>query len=189
MPAEWYALQTRPRYERFAATALAEIGYERFLPLMTVRHRWSDRVANLEVPVFPGYVFCRFDANVRLPVLLAPGVCRIVGLGKTPVPVDPAEIAAIRSVVESGLRATPWPYLDAGTRVRIVGGPLRGVEGILLKVASTERLVVGVSLLRRSLSVEIDETWAMPVNALEQRMRDADRDRRLGLGRESKGRE
>ena len=161
----WYAIRVRSRFERVAAAALAGKGYEEFLPLRRSSRHWSDRSKELDLPLFPGYVFCRFDATGRLlPILTTPGVISIVGAGKTPAPIDDAEIAAIRTILGSGLAPEPWPFLDVGSRVSIVGGPLAGVEGIIVNTEKVYRLIVSVSLLQRAVAVEIDRNWAHPVN-------------------------
>jgi len=163
----WFALRVRPRCEKVVADALAGKGYEQFLPLHLERRRWSDRVASVELPLFPGYVFCRFDAQHRLPILITPGVVAVVGAAKRPEPVDDGEIASLRILVASQLQLEPWPYLHVGQRVQIVGGPLAGAEGVLLAVRKPHRderrLVVSVALLQRSVAVEIPESCAWPV--------------------------
>ncbi len=131
----WFALQIRSRYEKIAATLLCSKGYELFLPAYKSRRRWSDRIKELEVPLFPGYLFCRFDPLDRLPILVTPGVIQVVGTGKSPVPVDDAEIAALQTAVQSGLPRQPWPFLQIGQRVRVECGPLCGLEGILLDLS------------------------------------------------------
>lgn len=163
MSIDWFALRTKPRAEKVVAEALHAKGYEEFLPLHHERRRWSDRVASVEVPLFPGYVFCRFDARERLPILKTPGVLVIVGAGRQPEPVDEAEIASLQAVVGSRLPVNPWPYLYAGQKVRIVGGPLAGAEGILLSAKSRQRLVVSVTLLQRAVSVELPEHAIWPI--------------------------
>ena len=160
----WYALQVRPRFEKVIASTLLNKGYEGFLPLYRHRSRWSDRMKEVELPLFPGYLFCRLDLNRRLPVLITPGVMHIVGIGKAPHPVEESEISALQAVVFSGLQAEPRSYLNIGERVRIEVGPLAGTEGILTALKGSSRLVVSVSLLQRSVSVEIDESWVVPVD-------------------------
>ena len=117
----------------------------------------------LSLPLFPGYLFSRFDARVRLPVLKSPGVIAIVGLGKMPVPISEKEIEAIRAVVRSGLPAEPWPQLTVGAKVFIDAGPLAGLEGLVVNVDKKFRLVLSVPLLQRSVGVEIERTWVRPV--------------------------
>jgi transcription antitermination factor NusG len=159
----WYALQVRPRYEKIIASTLLSKGYDGFLPLYCHRSRWSDRVKEIHLPLFPGYLFCRFDLNKRLPILVTPGVIRVVGIGKTLYPVDECEIAALQAIVLSGLQAQPWSYLNMGQKVRIELGALAGVEGILIALKGSSKLVVSVSLLQRSVAVEIDKDWVIPV--------------------------
>jgi transcription antitermination factor NusG len=158
----WYALQVRPRYEKIIASTLLFKGYEGFLPLYCQRSRWSDRVKEVHLPLFSGYLFCRFDLNKRLPILVTPGVMRIVGIGKTPYPVDEGEIAALKAIILSGLQAQPWTYLSIGQKVRIELGALAGVEGILTAIKGSSNLVVSVSLLQRSVAVEINKDWVAP---------------------------
>jgi transcription antitermination factor NusG len=159
----WFALQVRALHEKIVALTLREKGHEEFLPLHRVRRRWSDRVKNVEVPLFPGYVFCRLDIERRLPILVTPGVLFLVGIGKTPCPIEDSEIAALQSVVRSGLPAEPWPFLRVGQRVRIEQGSLQGVEGILVNMKKPCRLVVSVTLLQRSVAVEIEQDWVSPI--------------------------
>ena len=162
---QWFALQIRSQHEKIVASTLREKGYEEFLPLCQIKRRWSDRVKRLEAPLFPGYVFCRFDVQKRLPILVTPGVRSIVGLGKIPLPIDNSEIAALQSIVKSGLPAEPWPFLKIGQRVRIEQGSLEGLEGILLTPKNSYRLVVSVTLLQRSVAVEIDRDWVTPISS------------------------
>jgi transcription antitermination factor NusG len=143
-------------------------GYETFLPVYKSRRRWSDRIKQVELPLFPGYLFCRFDAMNRLPILVTPGIVQIVGFGKTPIAVDDAEIAAIRTVVGADVEKEPWPFLKVGQTVRVEYGALRGVEGILLNIKGSHRLVLSVTLLQRSVAVEVDSAW---VSAAPQQTR------------------
>jgi transcription antitermination factor NusG len=159
----WFALQIRSRYEKIAATLLCGKGYELFLPVYKSRRRWSDRIKELEVPLFPGYLFCRFNPLDRLPILVTPGVIQVVGIGKSPVPVDDAEIAAIQTAVQSGLPRQPWPFLQIGQRVRVECGPLCGLEGILVDFKGRHRLVLSVTLLQRSVAVEVDGAWVISI--------------------------
>jgi transcription antitermination factor NusG len=145
------------------STTLRGKGYQEFFPLYRSRRRWSDRTKELELPLFPGYSFCQFDVNDRLPILTTPGVIGIVGAGKIPVPVDDDEIEAIRTILRSGLVAQPWPFLRVGSKVYIEGGPLAGLEGIVTSTDKVYRLIVSVSLLQRSVAVEIDREWARPI--------------------------
>ena len=163
-PMSWYALRIQSRLSGLASVTLRGKGYEEFLPLYRARRRWSDRVKQVELPLFPGYLFCQFDVNDRLPILTTPGVIGIVGAGKLPIPVDLEEIEAVRAILRSGLAAQPWPLLCVGSKVYIERGPLAGLEGIITNTDKVYRLVVSVSLLQRSVAVEIDREWARPIN-------------------------
>ena len=160
----WYAIQVQSRLGSVASATLRGKGYDEFLPLYRSRRRWSDRTKELELPLFPGYLFCRLDVHDRLlPILTAPGVIGIVSAGKTPIPVDDEEIEAIRAVLRSGLAAQPWPFLQVGSKVYIERGPLTGLEGIIANTDKVYRLIVSVNLLQRSVAVEIDREWARPI--------------------------
>jgi transcription antitermination factor NusG len=155
----WYAIRAKSRLEPVTSDALTGKGYDTYLPVYKDRRKWSDRVVELDVPLFPGYLFCRFDAFHRLPVLTTPGVLSIVGFGKSPQPIDDQEIEAVKTVLASGVFAEPCPFLRAGDKVRIVRGALEGLEGILIKKKTQYRMVISVTMLMRSVSVEIDSDW------------------------------
>jgi transcription antitermination factor NusG len=159
----WYAVRLRPNVEKTAAKALRSKDYDEFLPLYRTRRRWSDRYVTADLPLFPGYLFCRIDLRKRLPLLTTPGVIEIVSSCGAPVPVDEAEIAAVQSVVRSALPAEPWLGLAVGERVRIQEGPLRGLQGVLQQANGACRLLVSVTLLHRSVSVQVDRSWVYPL--------------------------
>jgi transcription antitermination factor NusG len=160
----WYALRVRSRYESTVVTHLHGRAYESLLPLYKCRRRWSDRFKEIELPLFPGYVFCQFNPLNRLPILSIPGVVHVVGVGRTPIPIDESEIAAIQAAVKSGLPSQPWPFLQVGQRVRIEYGSLCGLEGVLLDFRGRQRLVISVTLLQRSVAVQVDEAWVRPMS-------------------------
>ena len=159
----WYALQVRPRFERLVKVHLEEKGFPVFYPTYSVSRHWSDRVKHVTLPLFPGYVFSKFDVQARLPILVTPGVNQVVGAGKTPIRVEEDELDAIRRVIESGVAAQPWPYLKIGETVRIETGPLEGLTGIVTRIRNEFRLIVSVSLLMRSVAVEVDRDAIKPV--------------------------
>src|SRR6266550_5672107 len=159
----WFALQVRCRYENIVTAHLSGMGYESFLPLYMCRRRWSDRFKQIETPLFPGYVFCRLNPLNRRPILMIPGVSLIVGMGKTPEAIDESEIAAIQVAVKSGLPRQPWPFMQIGQRVRIEQGPLCGLEGVLLDFRGRHRLILSVTLLQRSISVQVEDAGVTPI--------------------------
>jgi transcription antitermination factor NusG len=162
--AQWYALTVKPNHEKTTAQALESKGLESFLPLYRARRRWSDRIKELDLPLFAGYVFCRFMGGERARVLTTPGVTSVVGFGNQPAPVAEEEIEAVRAMIASGLPVGPWPYLRVGERVRIEAGPLCGLEGILTQVKDVWRVVVSVELLQRSVAAEVDRDVVSIVN-------------------------
>ena len=161
----WFALQVRSRWEGNTAELLRGKGLETLLPTYTSKRKWSDRLKVVESPLFPGYVFCRFNVHDRLPVLITPGVLSVVGRGKTPVAVDDAEILSIRAALESGIEMEPWPYVEIGERVRIKDEVFDGMEGILTNFKGSSRVVISVSLLRRSVALEIDRSRITPLGS------------------------
>jgi transcription antitermination factor NusG len=160
----WFALSVKPQHERSTFNALTSKGLEALLPLYRARRYWSDRIKQLDSPLFPGYVFCRFAFDRRLAVLTTPGVTSVVGFGKTPSPVSDDEIAGILAVIAAGCPVEPWPFLRVGQRVRIEHGALAGLEGILAQAKDSWRVVLNVELLQRSIAVEINRAYVSPVN-------------------------
>jgi len=152
----WYGIRTRSNHERVAAVVLGGKGYEPYLPLYSRQRRRDDAVVRSEHALFPGYLFCRFDAKKRLPILMTTGVISVVGFGREPVPIPDEEIEAVKAVLNSGLPAEPCPYLREGQRVRVKSGSLDGVEGILVRKKTQLRMILSVTMLQRSISVEID---------------------------------
>ncbi len=155
----WFALQVRARREFGVSEHLRSNGFEGFLPTYKLSKRWSDRIKEAESPLFPGYLFCRFDPWDRLPILKIPGVIQIVGCNRQPIPVDEGEIRAIQALVASGIPNQPCPYLKVGDKVQIESGPLRGLEGLLVEFQGNHRLVLSVTLLQRSVAVKIDSAF------------------------------
>lgn len=159
----WYALQVRGRYEDRIASRLEGQGYEWFLPKYQVRRKWSDRMQSVNVPLFAGYLFCRFDPQQRRPIVMTPGVLSIVGVAREPVPIADEEIFALQAVVKSGSAAEPHSFLKQGDKVRVEYGPLCGVEGILIGIRGQSRVILSVTLLQRSVAVDVQMAWLSAV--------------------------
>jgi transcription antitermination factor NusG len=159
---QWFALQVKTRFEPTCARILRSKGYEEYLPLCkcTSRRIGAQNLSALQ-PLFPGYVFCRLNANAKGLVVTTPGVIRVVGYGGIPIAISDEEIASVRSCTESGRPLYPWPHLYVGQRIRVTAGPLRGVEGNLIRVKKIHRLVVSINLLQQAAAVEIDADWAV----------------------------
>ena len=159
---QWYAVRVRSNYESNVSTLLEHKGVEKFLPTYQSRRKWADRIKTLDLPLFPGYVFCRIPMEERNLVLTTGGVVNIVSIGRIPAPISDAEIEAVRKVVLSRAHAEPWPFLKIGQTVRIHSGSLAGIEGILIRVKNSWRVVISVTLLERSVAVEIDAAYVSP---------------------------
>jgi len=160
---QWYALYVRSHCEKATEQRLRGKGYRAFSPFYKTWRKRPDRTKQLDLPLFPGYVFCCFNPNVRLPILTTPGVVVIVGAGKNPEPVRQSEIDSIQMVSEAGHAVQPWPFLRQDQRIRIEAGPLAGIEGTLLTVKGQLRLVVSITLLQRSMAVEVDQEVVRPL--------------------------
>jgi transcription antitermination factor NusG len=161
--ARWYALYVRSRHEKVVESGLRGKGYPAFSPFYRTKRRRADRLVEIDVPLFPGYVFCHFDSDKRLPILTTPGLVGVVGPGNRPEPVKDHEIASIRTIALSGRPVQPWPFLKSGQRVRLQAGPLMGAEGIFLRVKNEYHLVVSITLLQRAVSVVVEKDAVAPL--------------------------
>ncbi len=153
----WYAVCVCPRHEK-AVTAnfkLREFTY--FLPVYRSVRRWKDRRKELDMVLFPGYVFVHLDLRKRLQVLQSPGVVSFVTFQGHPVPLEDSEVHSLSLVMSTGLKAEPHPYLQPGRRVRVVRGPLADMEGTLVRRKERFHLVLSIELIMRSVLIEVDE--------------------------------
>ena len=154
--ANWFAAYTYSHHEKCVASHLVERQIESFLPLYTTRHRWKNRCEmNLELPLFPNYVFVRIDRQERMRVLEVPGVVSLVGFGRVLAPLPDFEIEALRSGLGQR-RVEPHPYLVIGERVRIKCGPMAGMEGVLVRKKNNFRVVLALDVIMQSVAVEVD---------------------------------
>jgi transcription antitermination factor NusG len=153
---QWFALAVKPRFDKAVARTLDAKGFETFLPLYKKKHSYGARCKEFELPLFPGYVFCRFSTLARLPILTTPGVTHILGTGNRPVPLSETEIASLQTAIKAQLPLQPFPFLQVGQRVQIEEGVLAGVVGIIVRVKQSVNLVLSVTLLQRSVLLEIN---------------------------------
>jgi transcription termination/antitermination protein NusG len=154
----WFAVWTKSRQEKVAAAMIGSLGVTNFLPLKLESRQWSDRKQTVNVPLFSGYLFVRMnlsDGN-KLRVLQVPGVAGFVGNSQGPLPIPEDQIEAVRTVVERRIECTVHPLLEEGDKVRVVRGPLAGMEGRLVRTNSAARLVISISMIHRSLAVHVD---------------------------------
>ena len=154
--ARWYAAYTCAQHEKRVAAELEAREVEHFLPLYSSVRRWKDRRVNLDLPLFPGYVFVRLALRNRLRVVQIPSVVRLVGFGGLPTALPDAEMEIMQSGLSQGRRAEPHPFLTVGRRVRITGGPFTGLEGVLKRKKSSLRVVVSLELIQRAVAVDVD---------------------------------
>jgi len=161
---QWYAVYTSSRHEKSVADCLGHRGVHCYVPLYRSVRRWQDRRKEVELPLFPSYVFVQIDLSRKLSVLTAPGVVQIVSFDGKPAPVDESQIDALRRGLLGGNGVKSHPYLKVGKRVRMRSGPLAGVEGILVRRKDNFRLVLSIDLIMRSISVEVDEADVEPTN-------------------------
>jgi len=161
-PSSWFALTVHPKHEHLAARSLRSRGFEVYLPFHRARRRWSDRSKSLDMVLFPGYLFCRFDTPDKLRVMTTPSVRGIVRSGRELIPVDDAEIASIRTLIASGRPIDVCPFLHVGQHVRISHGPFESVRGVIVRADDNWRVVVSVEALGCSVSVEVDADQLLP---------------------------
>jgi transcription antitermination factor NusG len=152
---KWFALKVRTGGEPSAAAVLSMRGFEVYSPIRQERRRYSDRMKVVNIAMFPGYLFCRFDVDNKLPVISSPGVEYIVGFSGAPTPISENEMSGICRLIATGADVTPT--IEPGRKVRVTHGPLEGVEGVVLRNSKGSRLVVSIELLKRSAVLHINE--------------------------------
>jgi len=161
----WFAIQTWPRYEKKVACELQEKGIKAFLPLSSAKHQWSDRQRLVQLPLFPSYVFVRitYSMDARISVLRTNGVSSFVGVRGMGTAIPDREIEAVRTVLEHRVPFEPYSFLRIGERVRIRGGSLDGIEGVLTALDGDQSVVISVNLIQRSIAVRITGYKVEPV--------------------------
>ena len=155
----WYVIHAQIRKEIDVELTLRRQGLEIFLPRVTVPSRRRDRKVTLWVPLFPGYLFLNANLDTRIfhKIIKAHHVFRLLGNG-SPAPIPEAEVEAIKTIVSGDRPYYPWTFMEKGKRVRVIDGPLAGVEGIILEMREQKRrLVVSVELFQRSVAVELKD--------------------------------
>ena len=155
--ARWYALHTKSRHEKFVEVELRKKGIKTFLPLRKVKRHWSDRLKEIEEPLFSGYLFVQTPLRNRLEVLKTRGSVRLLGFNSLPTPVSEKDLKAVRHFIEQEIAIDPYPYLAEGNRVYTRSGRFKGVEGFIVRKDKQMRLVISLDLLMQSISVKLDE--------------------------------
>jgi transcription antitermination factor NusG len=159
----WFALQTKPRNEKKVDYLLKEKGYQCLTPVYRQKRKWSDRTVQIELPLFPMYVFCRFNPTALGKIVSIRGVLRVVEFGGKPAEVAVEEIESLQVLARSDFSREPWLYLPEGTLVRVETGPLAGVHGIICMRGNKRQLIISITLLQRSVAVELDDSVVVSV--------------------------
>jgi transcription antitermination factor NusG len=161
---KWYAIYTRSRHEKVAHEILNDKCVETFLPLREFVSHWKDRKKKVESPLFPGYLFTRINLSEDFTkVISSKGVVKVLGTNGTPVPVSDEEVDSVKTLLKSGLKYDPYPYLNSQTKVIVVNGPLQGITGKIMARLGKYKLLISVELIKRSISVEIDVKDVEPI--------------------------
>jgi transcription antitermination factor NusG len=163
----WYAVYTRANHEKRVANQLAQRLVEHFLPFYDSVRRWKDRKVHLQMPLFPGYVFVRIPLFDRMRTLQIHSVVRLVGFNGYPAALPEEEIRAMQNGLKQGVCARPYPYITVGRRVRVVCGPLAGLQGILLRKKNLARVVVSLDMIKRSVAVEVSLDELQPISGTD----------------------
>jgi transcription elongation factor/antiterminator RfaH len=163
LEARWYAVYTIANHEKRVAEHLVRRSIEHFLPMYQSVRQWKDRRVQLQLPLFPGYLFVYLAERDRLRVSQTPGVARFVGFGGIPAALPDEEIDVLRTRLRNGMRAEPYAYMTAGQKVKVKSGSLTGLEGILVRRKNDTRLVISLDLIMRSVAVEIEGAEVEPI--------------------------
>ncbi|MDR4506695.1 MAG: UpxY family transcription antiterminator [Candidatus Brocadiaceae bacterium] len=152
----WFAVHTRSRHEKQVDLLLKEKNIETFLPLIETPSRRKDRKKFIDLPLFPGYLFVNTSANEIYKIVSTRGIVRVLGEDSiTPTPIPEKQVAELKILVSSKVKLDPYKFLKSGTRIRVIAGPLKGVEGFLLKRKSNYRVIVSIDLLQKAASAEV----------------------------------
>ena len=159
----WHAAYTNANHEKRVAEQLMRRSVEHFLPLYGSVRQWKDRRVQLQLPLFPGYVFVRMALQDRMRVQQVPGVARLIGFDGHPSILAEEEIETLKKLLVSGIRAEPFPYLTGGRHMRISAGPLAGREGIVVRRKGSLRVVLSIDLVQRSILLDVDANDLEPL--------------------------
>jgi transcription antitermination factor NusG len=155
--AQWYAIQTRYRFERRVTVQLQHKGLRTFLPLLKEFHNWSDRLQPVFIPLFSGYAFVHLDqtAGLRMDVLQTEGVIGFIAIGGIAIPIPPKQIEDLQMLLSRKTPCALHAFLKVGQAVRIRGGSLDGIEGILER-SGNKNLVISLAAIQRSIAITIE---------------------------------
>lgn len=164
----WFALYTRPRFEKKVDFELRQKGLESLLPLRTVVRFWSDRIKTIEQPLFPSYVFVHANLKERYTSLQSRGVVRMVSFNGQPTPIPQEQIESITRIQKYGYDPEPYQYLNFGDEVEVVAGPLSGLRGFYFEQRGRNRLVISVDAIRQSVAVTVKRNQVKRIRSTVQ---------------------
>jgi transcription antitermination factor NusG len=165
---DWFAFRVRPRHEKAVALQLREREEQYFLPLLREKRKWAKRLTHVDLPLFPGYIFCWTSRSALLPILRTPGIIDVLRAGSHPVHVEEQEIHALKKAVSANVHIEACPYIDTGQKVYVNDGPLAGLVGIVVDSRNARRLVLSMTLLHRSVLAELDASSVIPCHDAPQ---------------------
>lgn len=157
--ARWYALYLRSRYEKKVCSELQKKNVETFLPLVEEMHLWSDRKKIIQEPLFRGYIFVKTDLRDKASILITNGVVRFVGINNKPSSIPDSQIDWLRRIINGSIEIQREQYLNIGQRVRVIAGPLIGVEGIVSRMQGVSRVVVSIDAIEQSISMQVSAEY------------------------------
>lgn len=162
----WYAIYTRPKFEKKVDSELKIKGLSTYLPLHTVHRIWSDRIKKIEAPLFPSYIFVCANASERFRALQTAGVVRVVSFNGKPVQIPSEQIDKIKKVLDHGFNPEPYEYFSFGDEVEVLYGPLMGLRGLFVEERGKERLAISIHAIQQSFAIEIERTNIKKVKAV-----------------------
>jgi transcription antitermination factor NusG len=161
----WIAVYTKPRHEKSVLSQFTERGIDSYLPLIREKHRWSDRMKWVETPIFKSYIFAHVELKDNLEVLQTRGVNHIVKFQNKIAVIPDAQIADLRKMIEGGFDPLPSDYFVIGDKVEVIGGLLKGINGIVSRTDSEDKLIIKIDAIQHAVAVQIERKYLKPVKA------------------------
>ncbi len=162
---QWIAVYTKPRHEKLVLSQFTEKGIDSYLPLIRQRHRWSDRMKWVEIPIFKSYIFAHVELKDNLEVLQTRGVNHIVKFQNKIAVIPDDQIASLRKIIDGGFDSFPSDYFVIGDDVEVIGGPLRGINGIVSRNDTSDKLIIKINVIQHAVAVQIERKYLKPVKA------------------------
>ena len=162
---QWIAIYTKPRHEKTVLSQFEVKGIESYLPLIRKKHRWSDRMKWVESPIFKSYIFARVELKDNLDVLQTRGVHNIIKFQNKIAVIPDIQITNLRKMIEGGFDPFPSDYFVIGDEVEVTGGPLRGINGIVSRADTSDKLIIKIDAIQHAVAVQIERKYLKPIKA------------------------